>query len=360
MTNVAASATVLTLPATSHFLFAGKPIPCGDNSVHQHRLQGGLMIELEIQILSETREGLLIEVGRLVMSSGFTLQRQRLVQDPHGVLMTMVVRGPWLKRRALEASLDANERIISFRTAKFEEGAPKPHFAASHPVVRQAVVAVSAPAIRTERATAPVAVADEGETAEPVASPVVSAEPEPPQEQEPEFIFIVPRASPPVPAPVEATPFVELIPLGPDVEAVDKLLPKLTNDYPLILPRLLALEDAVPEAARESSLFLAGQRTGTWVFERDFALDAGLALGEAIERIGVPALRALAEVERQGEQLHIRDSPLCVDGGHSRCQFFSGYLDGLLGRAVASSSLSIFAVCCRSCGADECVLAISD
>ena len=141
------------------------------------------MIELEIQILSETREGLLIEVGRLVMSSGFTLQRQRLVQDPHGVLMTMVVRGPWLKRRALEASLDANERIISFRTAKFEEGAPKPHFAASHPVVRQAVVAVSAPAIRTERATAPVAVADEGETAEPVASPVVSAEPEPPQEQ---------------------------------------------------------------------------------------------------------------------------------------------------------------------------------
>lgn len=318
------------------------------------------MIELEIQTLSETREGLLIEVGRLVMSSGFTLQRQRLVQDHHGVLMTMVVRGPWLKKRALEASLDANERIISFKMAKVEEGEPKPHFAASRPVIRQAVGAVPAPAIQTERVTAPVAVADMGETAEPVSAPVVSAEPEPQQEPEPEFIFMVPRVPPPAPAPVETAPFIELIPLGPDEEAVDKVLPKLTNDYPRILPQLLALEDSVPEAARESSLFLAGQRTGAWVFERDFILDAGLALGEAIERMGVPALRALVEVERQGEQLHIRNSPLCVDGGHSRCQFFSGYLDGLLGRAMASDSLSIFAVCCRSCGADECVLAISD
>lgn len=324
------------------------------------------MIELEIQTLSETREGLLIEVGRLVMSSGFTLQRQRLVQDHHGVLLTMVVRGPWLKRRALEASLDANERIISFKTAKFEEGASKPHFAASRPLVRPAAAATSAPAIVAEQPTAPVLATDKGEMDEPVPAPVVSAEPEselePEPEPEPEFVFIVPRVPPPAPAPapVEAAPFVELIPLGPDVEAVDKVLPKLTNDYPRILPKLLALEESVDEAARESSLFLAGQRTGVWVFERDFALDAGLALGEAIERIGVPALRALVEVERQGEQLHIRNSPLCVDGGHSRCQFFSGYLDGLLGRAIASNSLSIFAVCCRSCGAGECVLAISD
>lgn len=42
------------------------------------------MIELEIQGLSPTREGLLIEVGRFVMANGFTLQRQRLVQPPTG------------------------------------------------------------------------------------------------------------------------------------------------------------------------------------------------------------------------------------------------------------------------------------
>jgi hypothetical protein len=44
------------------------------------------MIELEIQGLSQSREGLLIEVGRFILASGFTLQRQRLVQDPHGTL----------------------------------------------------------------------------------------------------------------------------------------------------------------------------------------------------------------------------------------------------------------------------------
>jgi hypothetical protein len=160
--------------------------------------------------------------------------------------------------------------------------------------------------------------------------------------------------------PVEAAPFVELIPEGPDLQAVEKVLPKLLNDYPQIFRRLLALEDSVTAGARESSLLLAGQRTGAWVFERDFARNAKLGLREAIERIGVPALRALVEVEQEGEQLHIRNSPLCVEGGHSRCQFFSGYLDGLLGRAITSDSLSIFVVCCRSYGADECVLAISD
>ncbi|MGH8158579.1 MAG: hypothetical protein ACREPQ_10715 [Rhodanobacter sp.] len=316
------------------------------------------MIELEIQTLSETREGLLIEVGRLVMASGFTLQRQRLVQDPHGVLMTMVVRGPWLKKRVLEAGLDANERIISFKTAKFEEGAPKPHFAASRPVVRQAVVAVAASAIQAEQRLAPVAVADVGAMPEPIVAPLVPAEPEP--QQEPEFIFIVPRAPPPTPAPVDTTPFVELIPEGPDLQAVEKVLPKLMYDYPQIFPRLLALDDTVSVAARESSLLLAGQRMGAWVSGRDGVAATGLGLHEAIERIAVPALRALVEVEQEGEQLHIRNSPLCVEGEHSRCQFFSGYLDGLLGPVVAPRSLSIFPVCCRSYGADECVLALSD
>ena len=322
------------------------------------------MIDLEIQTLSETREGLLMEVGRLVMASGFTLQRQRLVQDAHGVLMTMVIRGPWLKRRAFEAALDANERIISFKVAKFEEGAPKPHFAASRPVVRQTIAAMEPPVTQAAPFVAPVTVARQHEVPEPVAPSAMAAEPEPrpePEpEPEPEFIFIAPRAQPPAPVPVEAAPFVELIPEGPDLQAVEEVFPKLLNDYPQIFRRLLALEDSVTAGARESSLLLAGQRTGAWVFERDFALEAKLGLREAIERIGVPALRALVEVEQEGEQLHIRNSPLCVEGGHSRCQFFSGYLDGLLGRALASDSLSIFAVCCRSYGADDCVLAISD
>ena len=89
------------------------------------------MIELEIQALSERREGLLIEVGRMAVANGFTLQRQRLVHDPHGILLTIVVRGPPRKKRALEAALQAYDRIISFDVAPFVEGEQRPHFAAS-------------------------------------------------------------------------------------------------------------------------------------------------------------------------------------------------------------------------------------
>ncbi|OOG42584.1 hypothetical protein [Rhodanobacter sp. C05] len=320
------------------------------------------MIELEIQALSESREGLLIEVGGFVIANGFTLQRQRLVQDPHGILMTMVVRGPWLKKRALVSALNAYDRFLSLKVEPYVEGEAKPHFAASRKL--SSYMAPPAPAMEPAPAAAPVTpkVVDQPELA--VASAIVDA-PETQQasaEPEPEFEFILPN--PPRPAaasaPVVAVPFVELIQQGPDEPAVDKLLRGLEYDYPRIVPQLLAMDRVVAEAARESSLALAGRRIGGWVFEREYALDGGLDLREAIERIGVPALRALAEVDQQGAQLHIQDSALCAEHGHSGCSFFSGFLEGLLGAAIAPGSLSIFPVCCRSYGADECVLAISD
>jgi len=327
------------------------------------------MIELEIQTLSEKREGLLIEVGRSAVACGFTMQRQRLAQDANGVLLTMVVRGPARKQHALEAALDAIERVISFEVSAFVEGESKPHFAASRTFDRPIIPPVPTPAVEASPLVAKVATIAKADAPEPVvlplvtvASPVVSIEPEPPQEpeHEPEFIFVLPRAPAPAPAPVVIEPFVELIPLGPDEQAVEKVLPKLTYEYPKIFPWLQKLEDSVTEAARESSLLLAGQRTGAWVFERDHALGTKLSLREAVERIGIPALGGLVEVEYKGDQLHIRNSPLCKEGGHSSCKFFSGYLEGLLGPAISSDNLSIFAVCCRSCGATECILAISD
>lgn len=324
------------------------------------------MIELEIQGLSEHREGLLIEVGRLVIASGFTLQRQRLVQDHHGILLTMVVRGPFLKKWALAAALDACERFISVKVARFVEGEPKPHFAASPKRVAHAaapVLPAAAPApIATSVSPTP---DDHAKIVEPVAASAMADVPESPQQTpaEPEFEFIVPTPRVPAPspaAPASAAPFVERVPLGPDEVAVDKMVRELEYDYPQIMPKLLALQHSVAEAARESSLALAGRRTGAWVFGREYALDGGLDLREAIERIGVPALGALVEVDQQGAQLHIHESPLCTEDGHSGCHFFSGFLDGLLEPAIAPGSLSIFAVCCRSYGADECVLAISD
>jgi hypothetical protein len=327
------------------------------------------MIELEVQALSATREGLLIDVGKVVVASGFTLQRQRLVQDPHGMLMTLVVRGPARKQRALEDALAANERLISFEVSVFEDGPPKPHFAASRtfarepaPLVKPAaeVVPVSAtpPAAEPPKAATPpvIPVMDVASARETALQQVPKPEPEP------DFMFLLePKAAPaPAPASVPVEPFVEVIPLGPDVAAVDIAMPRLQYDYPKIFPALQKLEESVVDAARESSLLLAGQRTGAWVFGRDYGTGTKLDLEDAVKRIGVPALSAVLDVEYRGEGLHIRNSPLCASDGHSGCKFFSGYLEGLLSPAVASGSLSIFEVCCRSYGADTCILAISE
>jgi hypothetical protein len=333
------------------------------------------MIELEIQGLSQSREGLLIEVGRFILASGFTLQRQRLVQDPHGVLLTMVVRGPSRKKRALEAALEGYDRLISFNISPFVDGESKPHFAES--VKRAPYLPPPAPApvlaevavvgtTTTPRASSSAGPFTSAFTVAPIAvrpkqTEALQTVPTLPWEPDFEFIQPTPRApAPPSIAPVEVKPFVDVVALGPDEAAVDKALQSLEHDYPKIMPKLLALGDSVPEGARESSLALAGQRVGGWVFDREYALDVGLTLGDALEHIGTPALRALVEVDQQGGQLHILDSGLCSNDGHSGCSFFSGFLEGLLGPVIAPGSLSIFPVCCRSYGADECVLAISD
>jgi hypothetical protein len=326
------------------------------------------MIELEVQALSVSREGLLIDVGKAVVASGFTLQRQRLVQDPNGVLMTLVVRGPERKQRALETALEVNTRIISFEVSPFEDGPPKPHFAAARTFAREPVL----PLIKPIAESAPVAAmpaVGPVKTVVPPVLPAVAAEPErqpsppsaPEPEPEPDFMLLLEpkRASAPPPAPAVVEPFVEIIPLEPDIEAVDKAWQRLQFDYPKVVPALQTLGASVVAGARESSLWLAGQRTGSWVFGRQYNIGTKLELEEAIKRIGVPALSAVVDVEYKGEGLHIRNSPLCEPGGHSGCKFFGGYLEGVLSPTLASGELSIFEVCCRSYGADACILAIS-
>lgn len=333
------------------------------------------MIELEIQGLSEKRDGLLIDVGRLAVANGFTLQRQRLAQDPHGVLMTMVVRGPERKQRALEAALNTYERLISFQLAPFVEGDEKPHFAASRKPSGYTPAPLPPPSPPPEPVAA-VTVTSAVAKPAPMSSPstplvieravAVESVPEPQaptvQQDDVEFLRRVSPARAPAPAPVvaEVAPFVEVIQLDADEGAIEKLLRDVEVDYPQIIPHVLKLDRTVAEGARESSLELAGQRAGAWVFQRDHLAESGLSLLQALERIGVPALGKLVDVEQQGEQLHIRLSPLCAEEGHSGCKFFSGYLEGLLAPAMRSQKLSIFAVGCRSWGAGECVLAISE
>jgi hypothetical protein len=344
------------------------------------------MIELELQALSLSREGLLIDIGRVAAACGFALVRQRLADDTHGVLLTMIVRGPERKQRALEAALDAHERIVSFEVSPFVAGELKPHFAASRsvaanyvppppPAPAPAAAQAEAAQPRPVQAAHPQKALDDYSSAgvpqirpAPAAAefavPTIAAQPAPapplPEtEPEPEFVFIRPAPAP-APAAVPEEPFVETVQLDADEAMVEKLLPKLMSDYPQIFPLVKKLEQSVQVGARESSLLLVGQRLGAWVFQRQHALNTKMDLEAAMTRIGVPALGALLEVEYTGNQLHIRNSPLCAEDGHSGCKFLSGYLEGLLGPVIASQGLSIFEVCCRSFGADECVLAVMD
>lgn len=338
------------------------------------------MIELEFQILSERREGLLIEIGHLVVANGFTLQRQRLIKDPHGALLTIVVRGLRRKKRALEAAMEAYDRIISFEVEPYVEGEQRAHFAASRtqsnyvpaplpdpepePPAEAAVVAAPKAAAAPAAVTVPFDQIEPARlTAAPAARPALA--PTPPvararREPELEFILPEPMHAPPAPAPVVEAPFVDLVPLEADEAAVEKVISKLATEYPQIMSRVLKLDQSVAEGARESSLRLAGQRIGSWVFEQEHAQAGNLDLNDAIEQIGVPALGALVKIEQEGSQLHIHHSPLCAEAGHSGCAFFSGFLEGVLGPVLASSELAIFPVCCCSYGADDCVLALSD
>lgn len=323
------------------------------------------MIELEIQTLSERREGLLMEVGRTVTTSGFVLQRQRLTEDGNGVLMTLVVRGPARSQRRLEAALDTHERLISFQVSPFEEGEPKPHFAAARKLPRPPVAVAAIPPPMSKADTAPAPPANPAKPSAPVLAtlpaPVMteaSAETAEPVEPDFEFILPTPRATPATALAVVA-PFVDMVPLDADEPAVDKVVHELEQTYPQVMPCVLALGSAVDLAARESSLLLAGQRVGAWVLQHEHAQASGLELHQIIETLAVPALQALVAVGRDGDQLHILDSPLCHENGPSGCVFFNGFLQGLLGPVLDSQPLTIFSVCCRSYGADACVLALS-
>lgn len=317
------------------------------------------MIELEIQALALQREGLLIEVGRVAATCGYTLVRQRQVQDPHGTLLSMVVRGSWFKKRALRQALSACDRLVSFELYPVVEGEQREHFAASRKTVSNYVPPPAPEPEPVEEPAGKVA-----EPAPPPATPVVET-PEPVPEESFEAFMIEQR---PVPAPVQApaepppAPFVEVVPLEADVAAVDKALASLEYDYPRIVPNLLKLDRAVAEGARESSLQLAGQRVGAWLYARGQTKGGTLPLQRALAAVAVaaPALQALVEIDLQGDQLHIRHSPLCAEEGHSGCSFYSGLLEGLLAPLIAPAGLSIFPVCCRSFGADDCVLAVSE
>lgn len=256
------------------------------------------MIELEIQVLSDRREGLLSELGRVVVANSYALLRQRLTQDGRGAWLSMLVRGPSERRLVLEEMLGTHSRVLSFEAALCGD--------------ELGVVEASKAANTTP---------------------------------------LPPSATPVAAERVAAT--------SPDATQVEHILPKLTQDFPHIYPWLTALQDSVPESARESSLILAGRRLGIWMHKRDYAANAPLGLSDAIKRMGVPALRQLVDIEQRGVHVHLIDSPLCTPNGRSGCKFYGGYLEGLIGASATLKTVRVRHLSCRSAGAALCTLEIS-
>jgi predicted hydrocarbon binding protein len=299
------------------------------------------MIELEIQVHSDRRDGLLAELGHVVATNNFSLLRQRLTHDSRGAWLSMLVRGPAEQRIALEEMLGTHTRVLSFEAALAGEAAP---------------LSVPVPAAPTQ--TSATAKVSTTATAVPVPAPVPTPVPAP----APVIPKITETMAQPVveePAPMPEPPAPPTAPVTPDISQVEHILPKLAQEYPNIYPWLVALENSVSDSVRESSLMLAGRRTGAWVYKRDYAMGAKLSLSDAIKRIGVPALKQLVEIEQHGVHINILNSPLCAPGVQSGCKFYGGYLEGLLGASVAPKKVFVRHLSCRGAGAAHCVMEIS-
>ena len=81
------------------------------------------MMEIEIKIISDRREGLLIGLAQVVIASGFTLQRQRMINIDDGAQLNMVIRGDEPNLPQLQQRLAAHELVRSFEIIGVSAGA---------------------------------------------------------------------------------------------------------------------------------------------------------------------------------------------------------------------------------------------
>jgi hypothetical protein len=275
------------------------------------------MIQLEIQVVSDQREGLLIELGRVIHGNHYTVLRQRMAADQEGkTCLTLLVRGPAERQMMLEEALATHARVRVFEAALQGGG--------------EAVAAAQLPkAAVSHAATSSVYAFDRSRSGTHAAT-----------------------SSAPASAPTSPT-------AAADARAVEAVLPQIARDYPKFFPWLLELQRTVAPEARQASLHQAGRRTGAWVYKRDFALGAKLNLHDAIRRIALPALRTLTSADMQGDYLRLPNHPLAPSGGQSGCRFLCGYLEGLLGESVSNQAVFVRETFCRSSGADACTFEIS-
>lgn len=252
--------------------------------------------ELEIQVLSDRREGLLMDLGKLVIAHGYTLLRQRMGQGSQGVQLTLIVRGPAERQLALEEAIATHPRVISIEAGHHEGG-----------------VITGPPSAGSSRATnAP------GDT---VAR--VSASPD--MKQVEAVLPMIAREYPKI--------FPRLLSmereLGPDVrDASLKQVGRRTGAW--VFKRDFSLGGQLPLAEAIKRIALPAMK----------ALVSAELDGDRVRVKDSP-------LSQRG------------NGHGPSCHFFCGYLEGLLGEAGSSGHPVVHESYCRSTGADACVFEIS-
>lgn len=254
------------------------------------------MVEIELRIVSDHRDGLLIALGEVLVANRFTLLRQRRANTESGVVMTMIVQGPDSNRLQLEEQLGTHWMVKSF------EAGP-----------RDPVAGASLAAAPAATPAAPPAPAGDGE------------------------------------AHGDA-----------DRRRIEALLPQVARDYPQVFGLVMGLERSLAPSQREAGMRYVGTRLGAWVFKRDFALGAQLPLAGSIRHIALPALRQLLPAEPEGDTLATGSSPFCTGEHNltaPQCHFLRGFLEGVLNESGNLGAVRVSETACRANGAETCKFA---
>lgn len=260
-------------------------------------------MEVEFTVLSDRREGLLRELGGIIIQSGFSLLRQRMSATDAGVQLWLRVGGSEDRLLELEERLSSHPLVLSFES--------------EHQI--SAGVAASAPATPVPARSAP------------------------PKQPFRGVSGILQSASTG----------------GPAVGQIEVELSGLAKEYPRVFPRLLSILDKLPEGQKTSSMEFAGRRVGAWAYKRDYALGGKLGLSGALKQIALPALRSMLPTDLKENSLRVKNNPLCMPG--SRCRngdFICGFLKGLLEEAGVGGRVTIREIYCRSDGSESCVFEV--
>jgi predicted hydrocarbon binding protein len=255
------------------------------------------VIDVEFHIYADRREGLLLELGRIVMNSGFNLLRPRLSTIDGGVLLTLAVRGPNKHLLALQDRLSCHALVRSFESNVVE------------PLGRATTSGADA-------------------TAKPaLATSVPDARDDKPDHQRVEAVLgQLARSFPNI---------------FDKVLAFERDLPPNVRD---VSTHYAGKRLGAWVFKRDYAL---GARLNLAKSIKQIALPA---LRELVRN-----------TELADGHLHVKDSPLCDTQRHAgaSCHFLRGYLEGLLGESDHLGSLRVTELSCRNTGAEACTFAIT-